>query len=52
MISDHYLTRGWNNALTLGLGLPTVIFAGAVLATSAFSDSTAFIGILLIGAVY
>jgi hypothetical protein len=35
---DRCLTVRWNNGLALGLGLPTLIYAGIVLSGSALSD--------------
>jgi len=49
---DRYLTVAWNNALTAALGLPMLAYAVVVLSGSALSDRTAFIGMVLIGAVY
>ena len=49
---DRYLTIAWNNALTLLLGVPTLVYGLAVLSTSALSDRDAFIGMALLGAVY
>ena len=52
MIKEEYLTRRWNNWLTLGLGLPTLIFAVVVFSTSALSDLASFIGIAVLGSLY
>ena len=52
MTKDKFFTRRWNNWLTLGMGLPTLIYVIVVLSTSVLSDFAAFIGIAVIGAVY
>jgi hypothetical protein len=52
MEKEEFLTVGWNNRLTLGLGLPALIYAVVVLSTSAMSDFVGFIGMVLIGATY
>jgi len=52
MTKDNFFTRRWNNWLTLGMGLPTLIYVVVVLSTSVLSDFSAFIGIVVIGAVY
>lgn len=48
----RYLTVGWNNRLTVVLGLPTLVFAAVALFGSVLSDRAAFIGMVAIGAVY
>ena len=52
MTKHNFFTRRWNNWLTLGMGIPTLIYVIVVLSTSALSDFAAFIGIAVIGAVY
>ena len=52
MTRKEFLTARWNNVLTLGLGLVFVIYAVVVWSTSGLSDSAAFIGLVIIGAVY
>ena len=47
-----YLTRGWNNILSLVGGLILIGFVVFVLSTSALSDRAAFIGLVIIGVVY
>jgi hypothetical protein len=49
---EKFFTRRWNNWLTLGMGIPTLIFVVFVLSTSVLSDFTSFIVIAVIGAVY
>jgi hypothetical protein len=52
MTGERFLTRGWNNRLTLLLGLPTLVWAIVALTTSAFSDLTAFVGMVVFAAIY
>lgn len=49
---DSLLTAQWNNRLSIGLGLPAVIFVGIVLLTDVISDGAAFFWLALIGVVY
>jgi hypothetical protein len=52
MKKEDFLTARWNNLLTLALGLVFVIYAVVVRSTSEVSDSAAFIGLSVLGAVY
>jgi hypothetical protein len=52
MTKEKFLTRRVNNWLTLGMGLPTLIYALVVLSTSVLSDFVGFIGMAVLGAVY
>ena len=52
MTRKEFLTARWNNVLTLGLGLVFVVYAVIVWSTLVLSDSAAFIGLVVIGAVY
>ena len=52
MTKEKFLTVRWNNWLTLGLGLPTLIYAIVVLSTSVLSDFWGFIGLAIMGALY
>jgi len=52
MTKDNFLTKKWNNWLTLGLGFPALIYATIVISTSVLSDFTGFIGMVLVGATY
>lgn len=52
MTGDKFLTRAWNDQLTMLLGLPTLAWAVVALTTSEFSDSTAFIGMAVFAAVH
>jgi hypothetical protein len=52
MTKERFLTKRWNNWLTLGLGLPALIYAVVALSTSVISDFAGFIGMAIMGAVY
>jgi hypothetical protein len=52
MTKEKFLTVRWNNWLTLGLGLPTLIYGVVVLSTSVLSDFIGFIGLVVIGVLY
>jgi hypothetical protein len=50
--NEKFLTTRWNNLLTLGMGIPVLIYAVVVLSTSVLSDFAGFIGMVVLGAVY
>ena len=52
MTKEDFFTLRWNNILTLGLGLIMLIYIYFVLSTSILSDFAAFIGLVLLGAIY
>ena len=52
LTKEEFLTLRWNNILTLGIGLIMLIYVYFVLTTSVLSDVAAFIGLVLLGAVY
>ena len=52
MNKEDFLTVRWNNVLALGLGLVFVVYAVVVWSTSVWSDGAAFVGLVVIGAVY
>ena len=52
MTKEKYLTVRMNNWLTLGMGIPVLIYAVVVLSTSVLSDFAGFIGMVVLGAVY
>ncbi len=52
MTKEKFLTRGWNNLLTLGLGIPVVIYIFIVLSTSLLSEFVGFIGMVILGVLY
>jgi hypothetical protein len=49
---DRYLTLRWNNVLTAMLGLVTLTYVAVALVSSTLSNRVAFVGMVLIGAVY
>ena len=52
MTKEKFLTARWNNVLALALGLVFVIYAVTVWSTAGLSDIAAFIGLVIVGAVY
>ena len=52
MTMGKYLTVRTNNWLTLGLGLPTLVYAVFASSTSVMSDFAGFIGMVVLGIVY
>jgi len=52
MKKEEFLTVRWNNVLALGIGLVFVIYAVVAWSTSVLSDSAAFVGLVVFGAVY
>jgi hypothetical protein len=51
-LKDRFLTVRWNNLLTLGLGIPALIYAGFALSRSLASELGGFIGFVVIGVLY
>jgi hypothetical protein len=49
---DRFLTVRWNNALSLIMGIPILVFVIFVLSTSVISDFTGFIWLLVTGVFY
>lgn len=49
---DRLLAARWNNRLSIGLGLPALIYVSIALTTDALSDGAAFVWLVLIGVVY
>ena len=52
MTKEKFLTKRWNNWLSLGFGIPILIYVVVVLSTSVLSDFAGFIGMVVIGTVY
>ena len=52
MTKEKFLTVRWNNWLSLGLGLPALMYVIVVLSTSVLSVRPGFIGMVIIGAVF
>ncbi|MFC1942309.1 hypothetical protein ACFLWU_03725 [Chloroflexota bacterium] len=52
MTKEKFLTRRWNNGLTVGMGIPVLIYIIVVLSTSVLSDFAGFIGMVALGVLY
>ena len=52
MTKERFLTARWNNWLSLGLGLPALVYVGVALTTTALSVSASFTGMVIIGVMY
>jgi hypothetical protein len=52
MNKEKFLTVHWNNLLTLGLGIPALVYAAVALSTSLASALGGFIGLVVIGVLY
>jgi hypothetical protein len=52
MTKEEFLTVRWNNLLSLGLGLPALIYIVVAFSTSAWSGRGGLIGLSVIGALY
>ena len=52
MTKEIFLTVSWNNRLSLGLGIPALMYAVFALSTSVLSPFTEFITLVVIGVVY
>ncbi len=52
MTKENFLTVRWNNWLSLGLGLPALIYLAIALSTSMWLERSGLIGLAIIGALY
>ena len=52
MTKEKFLTVRWNNLLTLGLGLPALIYVIVAFSTSLWSGSGGLIGLSIIAVLY
>ncbi len=52
MTSEKFLTKSWNNWLTLAMGIPILVLAIVYFSTDAMSDFAAFLTMIIAGAVY
>ena len=52
MTKEEFLTVRWNNLLTLGLGLPALIYVVFAFSTSVWTGRGGMIGLSLIGVLY
>ena len=52
MNRKEFLTVRWNNLLSLGLGLPALIYILFAFSSSAWSEKGGMIGLAVIGVLY
>jgi hypothetical protein len=52
MTKEKFLTVRWNNLLSLGLGIPALIYVVAAFSTSIWSTRSGLIGLAIIGVLY
>ena len=52
MTKEKFLTVGWNNILTLALGVPTVIFVVVAFSGTLWTSKGGMIGLSIIGVLY
>lgn len=52
MNKERFLTLGWNNVITLGIGVPILAYAIVALSTSLASDLPGFLGLVVMGVLY
>ena len=52
MTKAKFLTIRWNNVLTLGLGIPTLLYIIYAFSTSLWSTQAGLIGLSVLGAFY
>ena len=52
MMKEKFLTVKWNNILTLGLGIPLLIFVVYAFSNSVWMEKGGLIGLAIIGVLY
>jgi hypothetical protein len=52
MTKEGFLTVRWNNWLTLGLGIPTLVYVLTAFSTPFWMERGGLVGLALIGVVY
>jgi hypothetical protein len=52
MTKEKFLTVRWNNVLTLGLGIPALVYVVVAFSTGVWSTRGGLIGLAIIGALY
>ena len=52
MTQEKFLTKRWNNWLTLVFGIPILVFGIVFLSTDIMSDFSGFVVMVIAGAVY
>jgi len=49
---EKFLTVRWNNWISLGVGIPVLIYVVVVLSTSVLVGFAGFIGMVVLGVLY
>ncbi len=52
MTREKFLTVRWNNLLTLGLGIPTLIYVVVAFSTGLWTEKAGLIGLAVVGVLY
>ena len=52
MTKERFLTVGWNNILSVGLGIPTLIYVIFAFSTSFWLVRDGLIGLAIFGALF
>ena len=52
MTKENFLTIRWNNYLSLGVGIPTLIYIVVAFSTSIWSGQGGLIGLSIFGALF
>ncbi len=52
MTMEGFLTVRWNNLISLGLGIPTLIYVVSALSTSVWLGRGGLIGLSIFGALF
>ena len=52
MKKENFLTVPWNNYLSLGVGIPTLLFIVFAFSTSVWSERGGLIGLSIFGAFF
>jgi len=52
MTKENFLTIRWNNALSLGIGIPTLIYILIAFSTSIWLGRGGLIGLSIFGALF
>ena len=52
MKKENFLTVRWNNLLSLGLGLPTLVYVIVAFSTSVWLGRGGLIGLAIFGALF
>jgi len=52
MTKEEFLTVGWNNWLTIGLGIPALLYVLFAFSSSLWTERNGLIGLSVIGVIY